>query len=730
MLLAGLALGLSACSAPSPRKQAVAPRLAVSGLGPTRVLVESWPLPRIETRRDPIVETLFGTPVADPYRWLENATNPEVSAWIDRQNELTELTLRRVAARSVIRDRIAELLEIGTLSRPWVRRTAGGELRFFYTRREGKQNHPVLFVRDGISGPDRVLLDPNTLGGDESTTALDWFVPSERGELLAYGLSERGTEDSTLYVLDVERGRRLPDVIPRTRHASIAWLPDASGFFYSRYPEPSTVPAGEERYHRKIYEHRIGDAPERDRLVFGEDLERTDFPNVSLSPDGRWMAVTVNRGFSENAIYLADRSLSPLRFRLVTPPGRHLYYAVLRNDALYVMTNEGAPRYRLFAVDPERPQRERWRLLIAEHSEDTLDHFSVIGGEILVGYLHHAASRLERFDLTGKSRGPIPLPVLGSSSGFSGVHDGSDVFYGFESFAVPPEIRHLNLVNGNDVRWQAVSAPRFDAEFRVEARSARSKDGTRVPYTLVYRRDLDLDSGDNPTLLYGYGGFNVNLLPSFTRSTYALLERGGVYVQANIRGGGELGEAWHRGGQLENKQNSFDDFIAVAEDLVATRVTRPERLAIHGRSNGGLLVAAAVTQRPDLFRAAVAGVPLTDMVRYPRFLIAKLWVPEYGSPDDPDGFRTLFAYSPYHNIRPNTAYPAVLVTTAESDTRVDPLHARKFVAALQHATSSDRPILLRTERAAGHGAGTPVKKLVSELADTFTFILAELGVEH
>ncbi|HLV64234.1 MAG TPA: prolyl oligopeptidase family serine peptidase [Polyangiaceae bacterium] len=687
-------------------------------------------LPRIETRREPVVETIFGASVADPYRWLEDAENPEVSAWIDAQNELTERTLSRVAARSAIRDRIAELLEIGTISLPRVRRTEGGELCFFYTRREGKQNHPVLYVRHGLTGADEVLVDPNTLGGDESTTALDWFVPSEHGELLAYGLSERGTEDSTLHVLDVRRGRRLPDVIPHTRHASIAWLPDGSGFLYSRYPEPGTVPEGEERYHRKIFEHRLGDPPERDRLVFGEGLERTDFPNVSLSPDGRWVAITVNRGFSENAIYLADRSADRLDFRLVTPPGRHLYYAVLRKGALYVMTNEGAPRYRLFAVDPERPARDRWRLLVAEHPEDTLDHFSVIGGELLVGYLHAATSRLERFDLTGKSRGPIALPVLGSSGGFSGVHDGSDVFYGFESFAVPPEIRHLDLTTGRDTRWQAVSAPRFDGEFRVEARSARSKDGTRIPYKLVYRGDLDLESGDNPTLLYGYGGFNVNLLPSFTRSTYALLERGGVYVQANLRGGGELGEEWHREGQLEKKQNTFDDFIAVAEDLVRTRVTRPERLAIHGRSNGGLLVAAAVTQRPDLFRAAVAGVPLTDMIRYPRFLIAKLWVPEYGSPDEPDAFRALLAYSPYHNIRPNTAYPAVLVTTAESDTRVDPLHARKLVAALQHATSSEKAILLRTERAAGHGAGTPVKKLVEELADTFTFILAELGVER
>jgi prolyl oligopeptidase len=697
---------------------------------PAKVLVHSYPmaLPEVPTRREDIRETLFGVEVKDPYRWLESDSDPEVTSWIERQNELLERTLDRLPGKPALEKRLTELLEIGSISLPHVKRSASGTLRLFYTRREGKQNHPILYVRDGLDGPERVLVDPNALGGDEHTTALDWYAPSEEGRYLAYGTSDHGTEDSVLKILDVEQGRELSDVIPQTRHASIAWLPGGRRFFYTRYPAPGSVPEGEERYHRKVYEHELGRRFADDPLVFGDGLDRTEFPNVNVSPDGRYLAVTVSRGWSESVVHLKDLRQPGSSFVRVSPEGKNLYSPLPLADALYVMTNEGAPRYRLFRVDPKAPARESWHELLPEHGQDVLSAFDVIGGELVVSYLHAGISRLERFDRSGKSKGAIPLPVVGASDGFSGLADDKTMFYAFESFAVPPAVRALDLGTGSDRLWQAVAAPIRADDFVVETAHAPSQDGTLVPYSLVRKKSLDATSGDNPTLLYGYGGFNINLLPRFSRSSYAFLERGGVYVQANARGGGELGESWHRGGQLENKQNTFDDFIAVAEDLIRRRLTRPERLAIHGRSNGGLLVAAAVTQRPELFRAAVAGVPLTDMVRYPQFLIAKLWVPEYGSPDDPAQFRALFAYSPYHRVRDDTDYPAVLVTTAESDTRVDPLHARKFVAALQRATRSGLPVLLRTERSAGHGAGMPVSKLVQEVTDIYAFLFDALGM--
>ena len=705
------------------------------------VSVEQHPPKRlpVPTRRERRIDQLFGVAVADPYRWLEDGASSEVDAWVTRQNDLVERQLSPFPGRAELGQRLSELLETGSLSLPVVKQTKRGALRLFYTRREGKQNHPVLYVRDGADGHDRALVDPNVLGGAENTTALDWWAPSEEGEWLAYGLSEGGSEDSVLHLLDVASGRPEPEVITQTRHASVAWEPGGTHFYYTRYPNRGSVPDDELRYHRRLYRHRRGQQPVHDELVFA-GTERTDYPNCALSPDGRWLAISVGRGWSESHLYLSHRGATggaeplagvrkppqaPLR---ISPEGSALYTPLPQNDALWVLTNEGAPRYRIFRVDPRAPQRSRWQLVIPEHEEDVLDSFEVVGGELLVSYLHRGTSRLERFDFEGKSRGLIGLPVLGSSDGFSGLASHPVAFYAFESFAVPPTIRSLDLKSGADRVWQAVKAPIRAGDFVVEHASARSRDGTSIPYAMIRRRDVNAASADNPTLLYGYGGFNVNILPRFTRSTYALLERGGVYVQANLRGGGEFGESWHRAGQLEHKQNTFDDFIAVAEALIARGVTRPERLAIHGRSNGGLLVAAAITQRPDLFRAAVLGVPLTDMVRYSRFPIAELWRPEYGDPEKERQFRFLYSYSPYHRVRPGVPYPAVLATTAERDTRVDPLHARKFVAALQHATSSGYPVLLRTERAAGHGAGTPVSKLVREMTDVYSFLFDALGL--
>jgi prolyl oligopeptidase len=726
---------LGACGGHKVVAQRSAPPTALgrAPLPKPRIMQEKWP-PRAQellTRREEITEQRFGELVSDPYRWLEDDASAEVKTWVERQNELTERTLAALPARDVLRKRLSELLAIGSISLPAPRRTRQGSLRLFYTRREAGDEQPILYVRDGLRGADRVLFDPNQNSPSDGSTALDWYEPSQDGSLLAYGISQGGSEDSVLYVRDVKSGRDLSDQIDGTRFASICWLPDGAGFFYSRYPAKGTVPAGEERFHRRIYLHRLGQDPQKDSLVFGAELPLTDFPSCTLSPNGRWLVINVGRGWSESALYLADALATPLTFARITPEGNHSYSAVARNDALYVMSDDqGAARYRIFAVDPRKPQRDAWRSVVSEPPEDTIRNFEVVGHDLLLAYLHDGSSRLERFGNDGRSRGAVELPTLGTSDGFVGVADGSEAFFAFESFALAPEIRRLDLHSGKTERWQAVSAPIRSEDYRVDAFWARSKDGTRVPYHAVYRRDLTLGAEPLPTVLYGYGGFNENIVPRFSRSLQALLERGGVYVQAILRGGGEFGESWHRAGQLEHKQNVFDDFISVAEALIARKVTTQGKLAIHGRSNGGLLVAATVTQRPELFRAAVAGVPLTDMVRYPLFLIGKLWVPEYGSPEDEQQFRALLAYSPYHRVRQGVAYPAVLVTTAESDTRVAPLHARKFVAALQAAASEGtaRPVLLRTQKVAGHGAGTPVSKLVLELSDVYAFLFSELGL--
>lgn len=715
---------LAACSAPpalSARRTPAAPVPSATEVAPRA------PAPLVATRRQELRERFFGVDVEDPFRWLEAGGDPEVIDWIGKQNAVTEAFLAHSPARAAIRKRMAELLAIGSVSLPVVRRTREGALRIFYTRREGSDEQAILYVRDGVWGTERLLVDPTRSGS--ATTALDWFEPSDDGSLLAYGLSQNGTEDSTLRVRNVATGSDLADVIDRTRYGSLAWRPRNSGFFYARYPDPNTVPAGEERLHRRIYEHTLGQAPRDDSLVFGNELEAADFPGVASSPKGTWLLVSVGRGWNESALYLADTHTKPRRFVRISPEGQTRYSAIPREDRLFVLTNEGAPRYRIFSVDPRRPAREQWRLVIPEHPEDVIRTFDVIGKHILVSYLHEGLTLLARFSLDGTREGEVDLPALGTSDGFSGLPDGGDAFYAFESFVVPREVRRFDLEKAQDSPFLSVQSDIRNQDYAIESITARSRDGTEIPYQLVRRAGRRLGDGRAKTLLSGYGGFNESVQPRFSRPVQVFLEQDGVYVQAQLRGGGEFGEDWHRAGQLTQKQNTFDDFVAVAEDLVRRRVTSPAELAILGRSNGGLLVAAALTQHPELFRAAVAQVPLTDMLRYPKFLIGKLWVPEYGSPDNEPEFRALLAYSPYHHVRSGVPYPATLITTAESDTRVDPLHARKFAAALQQATSSRQPILLRTERSAGHGAGMPRSKQLEELTDVYTFLFAELGLQ-
>lgn len=682
----------------------------------------------IPTRREDVVEDHFGHSVADPYRWLEDEQSEEVRRWTEEQNALTRRVLDRVPGRDQLHGRLHELLSIGSIGTPTARKLGAGRLRYFYTRRDGHQNQPVLYVRDGLTGKDESLVDPNSLSS-EGTTALDWWFPSEDGRLVAFGLSENGDEQSTLYVRDVEKKTDLPDRIDRTRMASLAWLPDGKSFYYTRFPAKGTVPVGEENYHRTVYLHRLGDDPARDAYVFGKGRDMTDSPAVELSPDGRWLLLTVYQGWSKSEIYLRDlKAKKGAEFVLLTGGTAAVFDATPRNDAVYVRTNDGASRYRLDAFDPAHPGRANWKEILAEDPSDVLDGVAIVGGDLIATYLADASSRVRRFSRTGEAKGEIPLPTIGSTGGAVGRWDADEAFYDFSSFAVAPTIYRLDLRTGQPEKWEAVDAPIDPAAFEVERITATSKDGTPIPAFLVHRKGL-AKAGKTPTLLTGYGGFNINIVPTFSRSSYLLLERGGILAVANLRGGGEFGEAWHRAGMLEHKQNVFDDAIAVASYLVSAGYTDSAHLGVMGGSNGGLLVGALVTQRPELFRAAVCSVPLLDMLRYDRFRVAKLWVAEYGSPEDVVQFDWLYAYSPYHRVRAGTAYPAVLFTAAESDSRVDPMHARKMTAALQAATTSEHPILLRLETRAGHGVGKPVAKMVEELTDVYSFLFAELEVK-
>jgi prolyl oligopeptidase len=667
-----------------------------------------------------ITDVLHGEAIADPYRWLEDGDTPETRDWTDRQNALTQAYLSSAPGRERLRARLEKLLGIGVLGVPTPVRG-----RYFYLRREGRQNHPVLYWRQGVSAADRVAVDPNALNAG-GTTALDWYYPSQDGSLLAYGLSENGSEESVLQVLEVESGRHLSDQIPRMRAASLAWLPDATGFYYTRYPATGEVAQGEEHYHRAIYFHRLGDDPATDRLVF-RPAEKEFWPGVSLSPDGRWLVIIVARTFDQTDVYIQDLSSGgPLV--AVAENLSASFEGEIAHGKLFLRTNLDAPTYRLYQVDPEHPQRDAWREIVPARPDAVLESVTIAGDRLGIGYLEHASSRFQLTDLHGRLVEEVALPVLGSLFGLGAEWNGRELFYGFSSYTLPPSVYRIDLATGRSSLWRRVEAEIDPSRFEVRQVSYTSKDATPVSMFLVHRVGLER-TGNNPTYLTGYGGFNISMTPSFSRSLLLWLERGGVVAVPNIRGGGEYGETWHQAGILGSKQNSFDDFIGAAEWLIAEGYTRPERLAVAGGSNGGLLVGAVLTQRPELFRAVLVQVPLLDMLRYHRFLIARLWIPEYGSADDPAQFRWLRAYSPYHHVRNGVAYPAVLLATAESDTRVDPMHARKMAARLQAATSAERPILLRLEARAGHGAGKPLSKVLDELTDSWTFVFSELGVE-
>ena len=681
--------------------------------------------PQVKT--DDIVDDVHGVKIADPYRWLEDGSSEDSQRYVREQLAYTRSVLDKLPGRDDIRKREEQLVTIGALSTPHI----GGPY-YFYRRRDGNQNQPVLYVREGLNGKDRVLIDPNTLAAD-GTIALDWYYPTHDGKLIAYGTSPNGNEVSTLHVIEVATGKLLPDEIPQTRAASVAWKPDDSGFYYTRYPKKGDVPEGQEMYNRRVFYHALGTDPAKDAAIFGEGRDPQEWPNVVLSDDGRWLLIQAEQGWTKDELFLKDTQSDAAPVRITTGK-EFLYNADIYDGNIYILTNEDAPRYRVFKAPVTKATRANWKEIIPQ-GEAVLSSADIAGGKIFGHYQQDATSRLKLFSTDGKLLHEIALPGIGNledlSRGYElgGLHESKEAFFVYQSFTQPTAAYRYDIAKNKVSTFASVQADVDSAAYEVKQIFYHSKDGTRVPMFIVAKKGLKLD-GHNPTLLTGYGGFNVINSPVFLKGTYLWLERGGVYALANLRGGAEYGEDWHRAGMLEKKQNVFDDFAAAAEYLIAQKYTDKDHLAIQGGSNGGLLMGVAMTQHPELYRAVICQVPLLDMLRYQNFQIARLWIPEYGSAENAEQFKWLYAYSPYHHVKPGTVYPAVLFMTADSDTRVDPMHAKKMAALMQAqaANGPERPILLRIEPKAGHGAGKPVSKIIDENTDIFSFLFWQLGL--
>jgi prolyl oligopeptidase len=661
----------------------------------------------------------------DPYRWLETdiRTSPEVAGWVAAENEITAKYLDAIPERETIRCRLTDLWNFAQYSGF---RKEGG--RYYFLKNDGLQNQSVLYAADSLDGEARVLLDPNQWSQD-GTIALGSCAFSEDGRLMAYCRSEAGSDWSVWRVLETATGEHLSDELKWTKFTNASWTKDGKGFFYSAYEEPK--PGAEFQslnLNNKLYYHRLGEPQSADAIVYWQPEHPDWCYDGVATDDGRYLVISVLKGTDErNRVLvrdLAETDASPQS--LIDNFDNE--YSFVGNDGpvLFFKTDVDAPKRRLIAIDLRHPNREAWKEVIPQ-AEATLTQVSLVGGQFLACYLKDVATQAKAFSLDGRFLRDIAFPGLGTAMGFGGKQTDSETFYSFSSIATPPSIFQYDIAAGKS-RLIRRAEVKFNPErYEVKQVFYQSKDGTRVPMFIAHKKGIVLD-GSNPTLLYGYGGFNISLPPMFSISRAIWLEMGGVYVQPNLRGGGEYGEAWHKAGIKLKKQNVFDDFIAAAEWLIKEKYTRPDKLAIQGGSNGGLLVGAVMTQRPDLFGACLPAVGVMDMLRFHKFTEGRLWVDDYGSAEDPEEFKALLAYSPYHNIKPGTRYPATLVTTADTDDRVVPGHSFKFAAALQRAQAGDAPVLIRISTRAGHGAGKPVSKRIAEIADDWAFLVKNLGM--
>ncbi len=699
----------------------------VLGLVPALIAVttsgasaESMKFAYPSTRTVSVVDTIFGVPVPDRYRWLESGDDPEVGKWTDAQNALTRALLDSLPYRAKIRERLRELWDYPTTSAP----SKYGSRYFFY-KNTGLQNQDVLVVKEGLNAQPRVLIDPNTFSSD-GTLAMDWTAISSDGAWIAYGVSASGSEDATLHVMNVGTREVLPLEITRCKYTSVAWQKDNSGFFYTRYPVEGTVPAGDENYYQRLYYHKMGTEVSTDSLVYERPEQKELGIGAGMSEDSRYLIVSVYAGTGQtNEVYYMDPvkrdGLKPIVTGFASS-----YSPLVVEDRLFILTRENALNFKVMVANMTDPRSENWRELIPE-GNDPLQGISCVDRRLVLTYLHNAHSVVKLYSLTGTFEKEVALPTLGSIDAITGKWNEPEMFVSFSSFAYAPTVFRYDFNTGELAVYDAAAVKIDPTQYETHQVWYPSKDGTQISMFIVHKKGLKLD-GSNPTLLYGYGGFSVNMTPYFSSSNSIWFDRGGVYALPNLRGGNEYGEKWHEAGMLAKKQNVFDDFIAAAEWLIANKYTSRDKLAIEGGSNGGLLTGAVMVQRPDLCKAVLCEVPLLDMIRYQNFLIARFWVPEYGSSEDSSQLRYLLAYSPYHNIKLNTRYPAALFKAGESDGRVDPSHARKFAAAVQAVNVGDNPILLWIERKAGHGQGKPTSMRLDDSADNWAFLFWQLGV--
>lgn len=693
----------------------LAPPPAATGLqaqdsAPERAARLTAPPPP-DTRVDTVRDTLHGTVLADPFRWLEDQEADATRAWIRRQNAHTDSILGSLPGREAIRRRVAGLLTVDVTGRPVVRNG-----RYFFRRREADRDQFVLYVREGPEGEDRALVDPHEMD-PEHETSVQLLEVSEDGALLAYGVREGGEDEIRPRILDVATGETTGAGLPKGRYFGVEIAPDGETVYYAR------VVDGEGP---RVFRHELGTPVSADEVVFGSGVGTDKIISPFLTEDGRYLGLLVlhGAGASRTELHVLDREAGgPVRTVVDDLEARFL--PAYGGGRLYLRTNWKAPNGRILAAPMEDPSRENWTEIVPE-SEAVLEGMTLAGGKLFVNRLVDVTSEVVIYGPDGEREGEISFPTTGSVGGVSGRWSSDEAFFSFESFHVPTTIYRYDVASGERSAWSRVDAPVDTEALTVEQVWYRSKDGTRVPMFLLHRKDVAPD-GDRPVLLTGYGGFNVSRTPGFSAMGAAWAERGGVYAVANLRGGGEFGEAWHRAGMRGEKQNVFNDFLSAAEWLFEEDWTRPAKLAIAGGSNGGLLVGAALTQRPSYFSAVLCTYPLLDMIRYHRFLVARYWVPEYGSSEDEEAFRYLLEYSPYHNVAEDVPYPATLFVTGDSDTRVAPLHARKMTARLQRKTGSDRPVLLMYDTETGHSGGMPVSKQVEDTTDELLFLLWQLG---
>lgn len=679
-----------------------------------------------ETKRVEVVDDYHGTKVADPYRWLEDdvRVNKDVAAWVEAQNKVTFGYLESIAERDAIKKRITDLFNYEKLSAP---SKVGG--KYFFSRNDGLQNQSVLFVQDALDAPPKLVMDPNTWSKD-GTVALAGLAVSDDAKYIAYGTAAAGSDWNTWKVYDLTAGKDLADELKWVKFSGASWSHDNKGFYYSRFPAPKDGAAFQSlNVDMKLYYHKVGTPQSEDALVY----ERTDNPKWSVSgevsEDGKWLIIDIGDGTTSRKARVAYKDLTDPNAKIVELIDNHENkFNFLGNDGatFYFQTDYKAQKYQIVAIDTKNPDKKNWKTIIAEANEP-LEGVSLVGNRFICTYLKDAKSLVKVYEVDGKHVRDVELPGIGTAGGFGGKRDYTETFYTFSSFATPPSTYRYDIASGKSTLFRQAKVKFDPAEYEVKQVFYPSKDGTKVPMFVAHKKGIKLD-GTNPVLLYGYGGFNISLTPGFSVSRLQWMEMGGVFALANLRGGGEYGDAWHRAGTKLQKQNVFDDFIAAAEYLVKEKYTSPKKIGIQGGSNGGLLVGACITQRPDLYGAALPAVGVMDMLRFQKFTAGRFWVDDYGSSDNSSEFNELVKFSPYHVLLKNGTkeYPPTMVTTADTDDRVVPGHSFKFAAALQANHKGPNPVLIRIETKAGHGAGKPTAKVIEETADQWAFLVKAL----